>query len=130
MPKNLIQGWDKQQSSEVMDYILETLSPTINVLESKKADRKDLQELAIAINALANQLSSKESPEVTTQALNLFAQHKAECRQEELVLAVNICAEKIDKLLNTVKALANKLDAEDVTSLDKDYLTLVNTQLN
>jgi polyribonucleotide nucleotidyltransferase len=93
-----------------MDYVLETLIPMVNLLENKKVDHKDLADLKAAAN--------------------MFASHKDGCKQEELMQAVNICSSKIDKLVEAVKALAEKLDAEDVANLDTNYLTAVQQKLN
>lgn len=90
MPKTPLTTWNKQHSSEVMDYVMEEMV------------------------GLATQ----------------FADHKDGCKQEDVIQAVNICAAKIDKLTVAIKALAAKLDAEDVTNLDKTYASSVQTVLN
>jgi hypothetical protein len=97
MAKKPIKTWDKDHSSEVMDYVLELLIPPIHLLQNSKADRSELIHLASLLN---NQ----------------------KIQEDNLLIALNACSAKLDKLNAAVQALADKLDANTaVTGLDRNY---------
>ena len=45
--------------------------------------------------------------------------------QKDYIACINALAEKLDAANDAIKALADKLDAEDVTNLDTDYRSAV-----
>jgi hypothetical protein len=121
MPKKPIDSWNKDHSSEVMDYILELVIPAINDIHEKigkkvsyddfqnfGANKSDLESVKTMIDSHGNE-DDRRNIEVTQSVLSL--------------------ADKIEKLTIALNVLATKLDNQNVTSLEKDFLITVTNSL-
>ena len=53
-----------------------------------------------------------------------YADSKLQCR-DEYVQTITALSDKLDACIAALKAMADKVDAEDVTNLDTDYRTVV-----
>jgi len=85
MPKNPIPSWDRENSSEVMDYVLELLNSAVNTLLHEKMSVEDGVVIKKALGALNDKVSS--------------------CRTEELLGAVSTLSRQIQELKDRVAVL-------------------------
>ena len=111
MPKQIVNAYNPDKMSEDAEYVLKNLLHALKPIEKLlegKADQREVSDLASLIEKLSE---------------NVCTVHEAS------VDSVNILSDKIEKLTTAVLALATKLDAEDVTNLDKNYNSVVSSNL-
>jgi len=95
-----------------------------------EGDEYVLNELYSEINALHAALGMDKGSDPKKQILELMMQNDTQQDQINELKAIQMINESaISKLQEAIQALAAKLDAEDVTNLDSDYLTNINTKL-
>jgi hypothetical protein len=70
-----------------------------------------------------------EETDETIRAINILADRMEKENKDEFNSALTILSDKVDKLTEALKAVGEKLDAEDVTNLDQDYYSTIQSEL-
>jgi len=90
-----------------------------------------LHELKLFARTIDNFVNnSMTSDEIIQQFNDIHSRLEKFISKEDILLPINTISDKLDKLTSAIIALATKLDTEDVTNLDTDYLDSVESELN
>ena len=101
-------------------FTLNELKLLLRAVEQVQSEKVPHSEFAQFVNQISDQLQSCVSAAVAEVEPYLF--DAARQRQvESLMQSVLILGNKVDGLRAAMQAVADKLDAEDVTNLDSDY---------
>jgi hypothetical protein len=106
-----------------VDEFNSTLQNVLTMLEGKLSASEFNTTLQIIMSALDQKASMSDLISQQTYI------EKNIVEANSINTSINIISAKLDAIINAVKAMADKLDAENVTNLDTDYRATVDAEL-
>jgi hypothetical protein len=98
------------QMDDDAEYVYRTLSHDLQALAKLVDQKADKGEFQMVTGVLEEEFSKAPS-------------------KEEFIESMTILSNNLAKAIDAIKAMSEKLDAENVTNLDKDYADVVNSKL-